>query len=317
MNDDLIFEVRPWMVGHRLDVILAKKLAPLARHFWGRAIDAGEVEVDGSPRRRSYRLQDGQRVRVAGAVLERGGAAPWRGEIDVLFEDEHLIALNKPAGLIVHPISALTRGAVTQWLKRRTGGPPYLCHRLDRFTSGILLAARNAEVARRMMDAFMTRAISKIYLALAEGVVEGEEGRIDLPLRKAPESGIRLKMVAEVGGDVSASTSWRVRERFPEATLLELELHTGRQHQIRAHLEALGHPVVEDRLYGERIDFDYFDSSVGNRSAYYDGWHALHAQRLGFRHPVTGCDILVEAPLIGAFRERLDELRRRRGGKRP
>lgn len=315
MQDDLIFDVRPWMVGFRLDRILKKKLAPISRHFWGKAIDGGEVLVDDEPRRRSYRLQAGQKVRVEGGALERAGAAPWTGDLDLIYEDEHLLAVNKPAGLIVHPISALTRGAVTEWLEDLTGRTPHLCHRLDRFTSGLLLAARTPEVARLMMEAFMERRISKVYLALVRGRVEGAEGSIDLPLRKAPESGIRLKMLAEAGAEISARTSWRVLERFEDETLLELAPHTGRQHQIRAHLEALGHPVLKDKLYGPEIDFEYFNSSVGNRSAYHEGWQALHAYRLHFVHPVEDRDVTVEAPLIGPFRTHLETLRAGQRGK--
>ncbi len=301
MEDGLVFEVRGWMQGFRLDRILKKKLAPISRHYWGKAVDAGEVTVGGKCRRRSYRVQEGQEIRVCSEALTRIGAAAWAGEISVLYEDEHILAVNKPAGLIVHPINLLTRGAVTQWIEDRYGAPAHLCHRLDRFTSGLILVARSPEIARIMMEAFVGRHVSKVYLALVEGAVEDSQGSIDLPLRKAPESGIRLKMLAEKGASISAKTSWKVIERFSEATLLEVSPHTGRQHQIRAHLEALGHPIVNDRLYGPVIDFEYFNSSVGNRSAYYDSWHALHAHRLSFCHPVTKTSMCIEAPVIGAF----------------
>jgi 23S rRNA pseudouridine1911/1915/1917 synthase len=221
-------------------------------------------------------------------------AVPEDIPLDILYEDDSVVAINKPPDMVVHAGAGVHSGTVVNALLHRykhlstVGGDvrPGIVHRLDRFTSGVLIAARNDEAHRDIAVQFSSRQVTKIYLALVEGRLEGS-GRITRPITRDP--GSRARMTAKLGRGRTALTDWQVLENFRSYTFLRIHLGTGRTHQIRAHMAAIGHPVAGDMMYG------------GARSEY--GRYFLHAWQLTFRSPATGASVTVEAPLPSALIE--------------
>jgi 23S rRNA pseudouridine1911/1915/1917 synthase len=231
------------------------------------------------------------------------------GDLPILFEDAHCVAMDKPAGVPVHPAGRHLENTVIHYLHRRyprddeAGGDlPRLLHRLDRETSGVLLASKHGDFHYHVGQAFEFRRVQKTYLAVVEGRVERDGGSIDLGIGPARGSPIRLKMEArDDGTGLPASTHYRVLRRSQRFSLLELVPKTGRQHQLRVHLAAIGHPIVGDKIYGP--DENYFlnaingglDESALRRLVL--PRQALHAQALEFQHPQTGRLMHLQAPL--------------------
>jgi 23S rRNA pseudouridine1911/1915/1917 synthase len=224
--------------------------------------------------------------------------------LDVVYEDEHLMVINKPAGLVVHPapghaadtmVNALLayRPAVTA--ADADPARPGIVHRLDRDTSGLLVVAATRAAQDALQATFKSRRVAKIYLALVFGTVELERAAIEAPLGRDPRQRQRMAVLTE--GGRAARTNYAVRERLPGATLLEAGLITGRTHQIRVHLASIGHPVVGDRVYGPR------------RQAIVAPRQMLHAWRLELAHPITGAPLAFEAPLPADMAAVLEGLR--------
>jgi 23S rRNA pseudouridine1911/1915/1917 synthase len=237
--------------------------------------------------------------------------------VDVVHEDEHLLVVLKPAGLVVHPGHGRRSGTLVNALLGRgtplapAGGTerPGIVHRLDRETSGLLVVAKTDEAHRALAASFARREIRKTYLALVWGHPDPAAGTIDRGIGRSRSD--RKKMVVGARRSRSAVTSYRTIERLPGFALLEVDLVTGRTHQIRVHLESLRHPVVGDTRYGGRSARGLRDPAL--RAAIL-GFHrlALHAARLAFTHPTTGKPIALEAPLPGEFQALLEVLRRSR-----
>jgi 23S rRNA pseudouridine1911/1915/1917 synthase len=224
----------------------------------------------------------------------------------VLYEDDELIVVDKPAGMVVHPAGEITRGTLTNALAHRWGAPPALVHRLDRDTSGVLVATRTRAAQERLIAQFRGREVNKRYVALVYGRLSEARGRIDVPLGRDRKN--RLRMVAGEGR--AALTLYEVRERWDEFTLLDVEIKTGRTHQIRVHCAHLGHPVVADEMYGKGRAAQVRD--CGHRVAVEAlGRQFLHAARLGFEHPATGERLELEAPLPDDLQALLGVLRAR------
>jgi 23S rRNA pseudouridine1911/1915/1917 synthase len=228
-------------------------------------------------------------------------------ELCILWEDEDLVAVDKPALVSVHPSGRHMSDSLIHRVHVRyrdriaeLGWAPKLCHRLDRETSGIVLVAKDADVHRRIMRAFERREVEKHYLALVHGVPRERAGVIDMPLGPARASRIGLKMACITDG-VEARTDWELLEDHGAFSLIRCRLHTGRQHQIRVHMAAIGHPVIGDKLYGE--DDSFFQRGVDDELTARDlvdlelPRHALHNHRLAFRHPRTGDAVVIESPL--------------------
>jgi 23S rRNA pseudouridine1911/1915/1917 synthase len=300
--------------GQRLDAWLARRLPSLSRSRLRTLIDEGHVLLDGARVRPSARLRPAQVARVL--VPPPLAAEPQAEDIpiDVVYEDAHLLVVNKPAGLVVHPGAGTARGTLVNALLRHVrdlsgvGGVlrPGIVHRLDRGTSGLLVVAKEDETHRALVRQFAGRTVEKEYLALALGVPARPAGEVDAPIGRDPVH--RRKMSVRAPRAREAHTSWRVEERFDGAALLRVRIRTGRTHQVRVHLASVGHPVAGDAAYGGTR------TPPSRRAAAREallslGRPALHAARLAFTHPATGDRLCFEAPLPEDLRVVLDRLR--------
>jgi 23S rRNA pseudouridine1911/1915/1917 synthase len=272
----------------RLDLVLAERLG-VSRADAQRAIAAGGVTVDGSSRPKSYRLAGGERVRV-----DLGPAAdvPPEGDpVPVRFRDEHLVVVAKPAGLPTHPTENHRTGTLVNRLLgmgvplAAAGGPlrPGIVHRLDAGTSGLLVVASDDETYAALSARFRSHEVDRRYLALVRGAIRHERFEVEAPLGRR---GARIRVDA-LGGR-AAATAFEVRERLGRATLLEAAPRTGRTHQIRVHVAAVGHPILGDRRYGGGGD----DARALGLDRPF-----LHSWRLAFDHPITGERLDLEEPL--------------------
>jgi 23S rRNA pseudouridine1911/1915/1917 synthase len=274
--------------GERLDVALAAHPAVGSRAAAQRLLDAGAVTVDGEARQKSHRLLAGERVqadlaeRAAVVDVDAGEGVPF----EVVFEDEHLLVVDKPAGVVVHPARGHRQGTLSQALAGlAAGGPgerPGIVHRLDRDTSGLLVVARSEAVHRHLREELAQRRITREYLALVEGRPPARSGTIDAPIGR--DRRMRTRMSTDTDEPREARTHFSLERALPSATLLRVRLETGRTHQIRVHLQAIGHPVCGDPEYGT-------PGLLGLERQF------LHAARLAFDHPVTGARIDVASPL--------------------
>lgn len=287
--------------GKRLDQFLREQLPQYSRARLQDWIEQGRVLVNGSPEKRSYLMKGAERIHVRPGELPPLRATPEELPLDVLYEDAGVIAINKPAGMVVHAGAGQHSGTLVNALLHRfgklstAGGElrPGIVHRLDRFTSGVILIARNDAAHRNLAEQFASRQVEKIYLALAHGSVKKDQGRITSPITRDPLR--RIRMTARLARGRSAITDYRVLERFEGFTLLEVTIGTGRTHQIRVHLASVGHPVVGDKLYGAPA------SPLGR--------YFLHARQIIFTSPSTGERITVSAPLPPDLESYLETLR--------
>jgi 23S rRNA pseudouridine1911/1915/1917 synthase len=222
---------------------------------------------------------------------------------DVLYEDEDIVAIDKPSGLPVHPSATYHKNTLTALLRERFGdGPPRIAHRLDRETSGLMLCGRTHAAERALKLEFENRRVRKRYLAIVRGVMPEDQGRIELPMDRAKEGLHLLMEVTPEGEGHPALTRYRVVARRRDATLVALAPQSGRQHQLRVHLSAHGFPILGDKLYGpEGADpfLDYIETGMTDALLQRLGHHrhALHAYELEFRHPSTGQAMTLRAPL--------------------
>jgi 23S rRNA pseudouridine1911/1915/1917 synthase len=295
------FVVPPENAGERLDRFLASQLPELSRTRLQSLIEEGRIQVDGMPARRSDHIAQGQTLIVDIPAPAPAGVEAEEIPLDILYQDEDLAVVNKPAGMIVHPGAGADTGTLVAALLHRfggihglsnVGGPlrPGIVHRLDKETSGVLIVALNDAAHRKLVEEFRERQIGKIYIALLHGKVKGEAGTIDLPV--ARDLHRRSRMTARRREGREARTDWRVRLRLGAFTLVEANLHTGRTHQIRVHFSALGSPVVGDTVYGApRVEL------VAGASLPPLNRNFLHAARVAFDHPRTGKRIEIRAPL--------------------
>ncbi|HEC33307.1 MAG TPA: RluA family pseudouridine synthase [Chloroflexi bacterium] len=291
--------------GERLDRVLAARLPDVSRAQVQRLIKSGDVTVSGRPRKPAYRVESGDRVAV---VLPEETEAPIRPEpipLDVVYEDEYFLVVNKPAGMVVHPAAGHATGTLVNALLAHcpqaadVGGLERagLVHRLDKDTSGLLLVAKDPETHAALQQQFKHRRVSKTYLALVEGQVEPREGVIEAPVGRDRRERKRMA-VTRTGRP--AMTRYRVVEVFRHHTLLEVRPHSGRTHQVRVHLAWLGYPVVGDRVYGRR------------RQPLLSDRHFLHARQLRFTHPVSKEELTLTAPLPAELATLLEHLRQQR-----
>ena len=262
--------------GRRLDVVVAALPGVATRSLAERLIRDGAVLVDGERRAKSHRLEGGEELEVA--LPEPARLEPSEKPLEVVFEDEHLLVIDKPAGLVVHPApghdeETLVNRLVGLGAAGGDPGRPGIVHRLDRDTSGLLLVARSERAYERLSSAIRERQVERRYLALVRGAPRSRAGRIDAAIGRDRTDRTRRSIDTDTPRE--AVTWFEVRERLGERTLLEVRLETGRTHQIRVHLEAIGLPVSGDPVYGAARD-------LGLERQF------LHAHALAFDHPTTG-----------------------------
>ena len=295
--------------GQRLDRYLAAHLPELSRTRVQELIDEGRVRVQGSAARRAHRVAAGEAIEVE--ILPRPPlkAVPEAIPIEILYEDEDLVVVNKPAGMVVHAGAGASSGTLVNALLHRlpklsaVGGPlrPGIVHRLDRGTSGVLVVARHDEAHRQLAEQFRARRVEKTYLALIHGNPKQDAGTIGLPIARDLRRRTRMTTRRREGRE--ARTDWRVLARLDGLTLVEVRLHTGRTHQIRVHFSALGHPVVGDTLYGAPRQ-----ARASRQTLPPLGRNFLHAARIRFVHPRRAGAVEVRAPLPPELRAYLEQL---------
>ncbi len=286
--------------GERLDVLLARLAVELSRSQARRLIEDGLVTVDGRQERPSHRLAAGARVVATVPPVEEARPAAERIPLTIIYQDDDIIVVDKPAGLTVHPAPGHPSGTLVNALLALTPElaslsdtiRPGIVHRLDKDTSGLLVVAKNERTRSDLTRQLKERAVRKTYLALVHGVPQPAQGTIEAPIGRHPRN--RKKMAVVTGGR-EAETKYRVREALDGFVLLEVKPITGRTHQIRVHLAAIGHPVVGDTVYGKR-------SELIDRQF-------LHAWRLAFDLPSSGRQVEFESPLPTDLREALGRLR--------
>ena len=293
--------------GIRLDAALARLYPEHSRSRLQAWLKAGLILIDGAGGEAKRKVLGDERVEFVAAAVSPAPTFLEQAEniaLTVVYEDEHLLVINKPAGLVVHPgngnptgtmMNALLHHAAQLAEVPRAG----IVHRLDKDTSGLLVVAKTLIAQTDLVRQLQARTVKRHYLALALGQVE-RDGVVDAPMGRHPVH--RTKMAIVRSGGKEAKTHYAVRERFERATLLECRLETGRTHQIRVHLASIGHPLAGDPAYGK--------SCSGNARLDAFRRQALHAWRLSLLHPATGVEMTWEAPLPDDFAELLDDLRK-------
>jgi 23S rRNA pseudouridine1911/1915/1917 synthase len=311
----LTFHVEVENAGTRLDAYLAARIDDWSRARIQRLIEDGDVLVSGRTAKPSYKLRENEEIEVELTPATPSQFAPEDIPVEVIHEDDDLLVVNKPAGLVVHPAGGVPGGTLAnalafhfQRLSTRAGVVrPGIVHRLDRDTSGLIVVAKTEAAHENLADQFRAREVFKSYVALVHGRMEQESGRIDQPLARDPSN--RTRMAVRQGGRPALSL-YSVRRRFDRFTLVDVEIKTGRTHQIRVHLQWLKHPVVGDAVYGDGRDKTVMDvrlrSLIGSLRRQF-----LHAEQLSFRHPRTGERVSFRAPLPDELASLLEELEAR------
>lgn len=304
--------------GLRLDVYLAGRGAGLSRSQIRKALEEDRVKVEGRRVKAGHRLRAGESVELTIPEPVPSAVRPEEIPLSIVYEDEHLLVVDKPAGMVVHPSAGHSSGTLVHALLHHCcdlsgiGGVlrPGIVHRLDRDTSGLLLVAKTDEAHRNLTEQFKNRRIAKTYLALVQGAPPVDAGEIRLPVGRHPADRKKMSTLSPRGKD--AVTHWRVRERFGAVTLLEVDLETGRTHQIRVHLGSQGYPVLGDAVYG-RPGWVKSVSDPATRAILRGAKRqALHAARIAFHHPVHGTLLSFQSPLPGDLAELCNALRARR-----
>ena len=299
--------------GERLDAFLAKHVEGWSRARLQRLIEDQSVLVNGAASKSSHKLRANDQIEVELTPSLATEFVPEDIPVEVVFEDDDLIVVNKPAGMVVHPAAGNPSGTLAnalafhfQQLSKRGGeARPGIVHRLDKGTSGLLVVAKNEATHENLSDQFRAREVFKSYVALVHGQLEKRKGQIDQPIARDPRNRTRMAIVR---GGREALSLFRIREAFDRFTLLDVELKTGRTHQIRVHLASLKHPVVGDEVYGGGRDKTVTDPKLRGTIAKLHR-QFLHSEQLGFRHPSTRAPMKFTAPLPRELQNLLDMIR--------
>jgi 23S rRNA pseudouridine1911/1915/1917 synthase len=311
----LIFQAQTEDAGKRLDAYLAEKIEGWSRSRLQKLVADGDVLVNEKESKPSYKLRANDAVEVELTELPAVEFAPENIPLEIVYEDEFLAVIDKPAGMVVHPGAGVSSGTLAnalafkfkiknEELKSEPGADEQskienlkakvgIVHRIDKDTSGLILVAKTVEVHEALSEQFRNRDVFKSYIALVHGEPEENAGEIDAPI--AREKHNRTKMSVRAHGR-SALSLWKVKKRFEKFTLLAVEIKTGRTHQIRVHLAHINHPIVGDETYNAGRDKTVFDLTI--RKAIVDlNRFFLHAEKLSFMHPVTNERLSFNAPL--------------------
>ena len=316
------FNVEPDEQGLRLDVFLVRRLPDFSRAAIGRAIRAGHVLLDGQAPKASNKLKSGQAISVSQLEVERDLPKPEPIPLDVLFEDDHLIAVNKPANMVVHPARGHWSGTLVSALAYRyqrlsqVGGEsrPGIVHRLDRDTSGVILVARTDQAHLKLAAQFEQRTVKKQYFAIVAGVPDRDRDVIQQPIGAHPYQREKKAIRANHATTRDAKTYYEVRNRYRGFAIIDVFPKTGRTHQIRVHLAHIGCPVLCDRLYGGRATITEGELETGHLDErMLLERQALHAESLQFDHPHNGERMQIHAPLPSELGKVVACLERLRG----
>ena len=300
-NEVLTFKINETDAGTRLDAYLASRIAGWSRSRLQRLIDEEDVLVNSHAVKSSYKIAENDEIDVELTLSSLAGFTPENIPLEIVFEDDELIVINKPAGLVVHPAAGIQSGTLAnamayhfQQLSTRGGVVrPGIVHRLDKDTSGLLVAAKTESAHENLSDQFRAREVFKSYVALVYGVVKQKEGRIEQPIARDPRNPTRMAIVA---GGRGALSLFKVRRSYNSFTLVDVEIKTGRTHQIRVHLAWLKHPVVGDELYAGGRDNNVQDVRLRAQIRKLNR-QFLHAEHLRFRHPQSGELMQFVAPM--------------------
>ena len=312
-NPSLHLSVSAGNEGERLDAFLASHIEGWSRARLQRLIEDADVLVNGHAAKSSYKIHASDEIEVELTPPPSTLFAPEDIPLDIVYEDDELIVVNKAAGMVVHPAAGASSGTLANALAfhfqrlSTLGGVarPGIVHRLDKGTSGLLVVAKTESAHEDLADQFRAREVFKSYVALVHGQVEKKTDQIDQPIARDPRNRTRM---AVVRGGRPALSIYRVRKRFERFTLLNVELKTGRTHQIRVHLAWLKHPVVGDETYGTGRDKTVPDQKIRAEIAKM-GRQFLHAEHLGFRHPRTDEELRFTAPVPAELQSLLDVLK--------
>ncbi|OUQ22868.1 RNA pseudouridine synthase [Flavonifractor sp. An135] len=298
-------ELRAEEGGERLDVFLARNLPELTRSAVQRLMEEGAVTRDGAPVKKRDKTQPGAVYTVALPDPEPVDIVPQNIPLDVVYEDEDVIVVNKPVGLVVHPAAGHPDGTLVNALLYHCGNSlsgingelrPGIVHRIDRDTSGLLIVAKNDFAHLALAEQLQDHSLYRYYEAVCVGGLKEDRGTVDAPIGRHPTD--RKKMAIDPRNGRNAVTHWEVLERFSGYTHIGCRLETGRTHQIRVHMASIGHPLLGDIVYGSKRPVPGLAGQC------------LHARKLSFVHPRTGERMTVECPLPDWFRAVLDKLER-------
>jgi len=304
-EDMEIINLKSDAINERIDTWIASKLERFSRTYVQKLLGEQRITVNGQPVKSNYRLKLNDEVVINVPEPERLEVKPEKIDIDILYEDEDILVVNKPKGMVVHPAFGNYSGTLVNAVMDYCGDRlsdingvirPGIVHRIDKDTSGVLVIAKNNTAHEFLSAKLKKHDINRIYVAVVEGIIMEDCGKIDAPIGRHPVE--RKKMAVNTKNGRRAVTHFRVLERFKNHTYVELKLETGRTHQIRVHMSFIGHPVVGDTVYGRK------------KQKFNIEGQALHARVLGFEHPTTGKYVEFEAEPPEYFKELLDELRR-------
>jgi 23S rRNA pseudouridine1911/1915/1917 synthase len=299
--------------GKRLDVVVASFISNCSRSYAAKLVVEGHILVQDETKKPGYRVKSGEKIEAKVPAPIPAAFEPEPIEIDILYEDQHLIAINKKAGMVVHPAPGHHSGTLVNALLHHCPDVgnisgeirPGIVHRLDKDTSGTLIIAKNSRTHEHLSRQFKSRTIKKEYLAVVHGEMALDSGSINLPIGRHP---VHRKQMSTNSKKVrEAETLWEVRERFNMATFIKINLKTGRTHQIRVHFAAINHPVVGDRVYGaKKLGRDLFQGENFKEKV---KRQLLHAWRLKFIHPALQKEISFVSPIPQDMEECLQALR--------
>jgi len=301
-----VLTVEPASAGARLDRWLSERLTDLSRARLQSLIRGGLVRVDGAASKAAHRLRGGERVEIEVPPPPDETLTPESVPLSIVYEDPHVLVVDKPAGMVVHPGAGRSGGTLAAAILAHApttagvGGPrrPGIVHRLDKDTSGLLVVAKTPQAYDDLVEQLAARTVTRRYLAVVHGRVRANEAVVDAPIGRHPTDRVKMA-IRPAGRGKRAVTRYRVLERFADFTLLEVRLETGRTHQIRVHLASLGHPVVGDSVYGK----------PRTRSPIPLDGYALHATGLAFVHPAFRKVIECAAPIPARIEHLLSHLR--------
>lgn len=291
-------------MDERLDKFLSAMLPDQSRSYLQKIIKDGNVLVNGEPKKSSYWLEDGDEVTADLPELKSPDIEPENIPLDILYEDDSILMVNKPKGMVVHPSAGHYTGTLVNAVLWHCQGQlsgingvsrPGIVHRIDKDTTGVLVVCKNDAAHNAVAAQLKEHSITRKYRAIVHGVIKEDEGTVDAPIGRHPTE--RKKMASGVKNGKRAVTHYRVLERFQGYTYVECQLETGRTHQIRVHMASIHHPLLGDTVYGPAKDSHHLEGQT------------LHAMVLGLIHPVTGEYLEVEAPLPEYFENLLKKFR--------